>query len=83
MSDEYVPTIWQRIELGDQTVVKIAPSGMLKIEQTIGGQLEIMYLSADQAKRLVHELMHKASKTSIDTVYDGSDISFSRSMTGI
>ncbi len=66
MSDEYVSTIWQRIELGDQTVVKIAPSGMLKIEQTIGGTLEIMYLSADQTAILVHELTHQVGKRAVD-----------------
>jgi len=44
MSDDYEPSIWPRVNLGDGTVAKLAPSGMVKLEQTIGGQLEILYL---------------------------------------
>jgi hypothetical protein len=53
MSDDYVATIWPRVELGDQTVAKIAPSGMVKLEQITDGELVTMYLSPDQVARLL------------------------------
>jgi hypothetical protein len=44
--DHYEPSIWQRV----------------KLEQTIDGQLEIMYLSPDQAALLI-DYLHQAALT--------------------
>ena len=60
MSDTYEPSIWPRVNLGDGTVAKLAPSGMVKLEQTIGGELEIMYLSPDQVA-LLYNYLHQAA----------------------
>jgi DNA-binding transcriptional regulator YdaS (Cro superfamily) len=62
MSDHYEPSIWQRVELGDQTVVKIAPSGMVKIEQITGGELVTIWLAPDQVA-LLYDYLHQAALT--------------------
>ncbi len=59
MSDTYEPSIWPRVDLGNGTVAKLAPSGMLKLEQAIGGILEIMYLSPEQVQTLI-DYLHQA-----------------------
>ncbi len=53
MSDAYEASIWQHINLGDGTVAKIAPSGMVKLEQTTGGELVTIWLAPEQAAQLL------------------------------
>jgi hypothetical protein len=51
--DDYVATIWPRVELGEGTVAKLAPSGMVKLEQTTGGELVTIWLAPDQVAQLL------------------------------
>jgi hypothetical protein len=64
-SDDQALTIWDRVDLGDQTVVKVSPSGMLKIEQTINRVMETTYLSAQQTAILLDFLTHRMMETTV------------------
>jgi hypothetical protein len=53
MSDDYAATIWPRIDLGEGTVAKLSPSGMVKLEQITGGELVTIWLAPEQVAQLL------------------------------
>jgi hypothetical protein len=63
MSADGVATIWRRIDLGDSTVAKLTPRGMVKLEQITGGELVTIWLAPDQVRALIHDYLHQAALT--------------------